>query len=490
MNAKRLPAAVAAVLLGGIALWPSALSAQSIAVYPDGSPLSKPQNTSGHTASFGTSGLINGQSYYREILCTGQVTNCASTVPQSFTAPMPSIPVTFSTLAPGTGRVRLKVYKGGGSPADTGWYNVTVYETTPPTTSKMLPAGDVPVEFPTIKIGWCDNSSLNASSRWIKVNGVDRSSSFDYNTADGPSCTAKAASTTSTVLLNLGSNSVQAHICDNAGNCVTNTHWITRVAAAPPVVTPRGDTVLAFRSTTGLSQRFLVKNVDTLSHSYNLVPACGGAASGCAVNPPTVALGPGTSQALAVTYQTGTSDTGMVQLTATQADYPSVWGAGWVPVRTVAPPAPVVSLTANPGTDVERALCVAIAAGSSAAIECGDLRIVHPLPAIRTLNTTRQPVLLYNSATARPYPLFVAHVTVPPGALPDSVRAILRVGGVERASGRWAGMDWGAGGSTRQIALGYDASSVATGVYAYTLEVAAPSGTWHTTTALSPVSWT
>lgn len=113
---------LAAVLSAGA---PLRLAAQQpIYVYPDGSPVTKPFN-SNHSVNFGLVGLVSGQGYFREILCTGQVIDCSSPTPQYFTAPLSGITVTFTTASSGAGRIRLKVY-GGGQPADTGWYNVTV----------------------------------------------------------------------------------------------------------------------------------------------------------------------------------------------------------------------------------------------------------------------------------------------------------------------------------------------------------------------------
>ena len=105
------------------------VTGQTFFVYPDGNALSRPTNTT-DSVTFGTSGLVTGQSYSREILCTGQVINCASSLPDPFTAPPPgTIYVRFTTTgSAGTGRIRLKIYNGVA--ADSGWYNVTV--TAPP----------------------------------------------------------------------------------------------------------------------------------------------------------------------------------------------------------------------------------------------------------------------------------------------------------------------------------------------------------------------
>jgi RHS repeat-associated protein len=136
------------------------------------------------------------------------------------------------------------------------------------------------------------------------------------------------------------------------------------------------------------------------------------------------------------------------------------------------PMAPVVEVGGiNPGPIIERDLCLTIAAGSDGAYECGDLRIVHALPSVRTLGRERVPTLLFNSDHAYPWPLVGADVRLPAGAMvPDSVVGVLKVGGVQRARGRWTGSDWSAG-QARRIVLGFGAVSDPTGVYSYTYEV-------------------
>jgi RHS repeat-associated protein len=124
-----------------------------------------------------------------------------------------------------------------------------------------------------------------------------------------------------------------------------------------------------------------------------------------------------------------------------------------------------------PDSVVERDLCLTIAAGSAAAFECGDLRIVHPLPTVRTLGRERAPTLIYNSDHSNPFPLVAANVTLPSTAqVPDSVVARLLVSGVQRATAKWAGSQW-IWGQTRRIVIGFNGLGDATGVYPYTLEL-------------------
>ena len=69
------------------------------------------------------------------------------------------------------------------------------------------------------------------------------------------------------------------------------------------------------------------------------------------------------------------------------------------------------------------------------------------------------------------YPLVTADVTLPVGdALPTTVQATLTVNSVNYMQ-TWAGTAWGSAGQTRRVVVGFDAASLSTGVYAYTLEI-------------------
>lgn len=349
--------------------------------------------------------------------------------------------------------------------AASGDYDVAV-DATPPTIALLQPTGDAGVQFPTVQIGWCDNNALNSDSRSIWVNGVLRTSSFNY-VAGGTGCASPATSMSSTVPLIAGTNVIDAHICDMAGGCTTKTLLIWR--AYLPVraeLTARQH----FASTSG-TQRFFIKNLRTVTTTLTLNYACTGTASGCSVTPTSLpTMAPGESRAATLTYNVGgAGTTGTAMLKAYDA---LVRDSGLVALTVVGSGAPIVSvLEANSGVAIERDLCLTVGAGSNAAFECGDLRIVHALPEIRTLNKARVPSLLYNSALAEPYPIVAASVTLPSGPLPDSVQAVLKVNGLEKARGRWAGNDW-ALGPTRRIGLGYSAAGDTTRVYDYTLEVA------------------
>jgi hypothetical protein len=131
------------------------------------------------------------------------------------------------------------------------------------------------------------------------------------------------------------------------------------------------------------------------------------------------------------------------------------------------PAAPKVSVDeVNPGTSIERGLCLSVSLAPGAASECGDLRLAHALPAVRTLNQARAPVLIYNSQHASPRPVVAAHVTLPSGKSGLSrVVATLKVNGTPRGQGVWNGSAWPAVNGPVRIAVAYDAANDATGPY-------------------------
>jgi len=240
-------------------------------------------------------------------------------------------------------------------------------DTQPPVIELWSPGGQTSQQYPLIKVHFCDNISLNAASRYIKVNGQNQTSAFDYVSGSGSECDpitgVAASSNTTSVPLNLGNNTVEAHICDNAGNCATQTFTIIRTGPSAPTVA---------------------------LHNFN-------------------------------------------------------------------------------GDNQDRGLCLTIGAGQAAGLSCGDLFVTHSLPAYRTMGRDRSLTLVYNSATAAPRPVVAVWVTQPAGAqTPDNVTALLRVNGALKASATYSAIPTA---QTQQLALAYDASGDATGLYPFTLEV-------------------
>jgi hypothetical protein len=477
------------LLLALVAARPAAAQG-SLFVFPDGQNVTQPINTT-TSASFGLTGLVSGQTYFREITCTGQVTSCSTSTPDGFTAPLGAISVSYTTTSTGgAGRVMLKVYGNGSS--DTGWVNVTV-DNTPPTIALAAPSGFFSTATPTIQLAWCDNTGLNSAVHSISVNGVDKTSSFDYVAASGTTgCagtgnTVKATSTTSSVSLNMGNNTVAAHICDTVSLCKDSSFTIVRSPSGVAVRSELGARQ-NFTSSTLNAQRFFVKNTQNAAKTFTISANCPTPTglSACVPKQTTMTnLQPGESRADTVTYSVGASG-GTIYVKASDGTFAD---SAAIVVTAVASPAPLVSvLEMNPGTAFDRGRCVTIAVAQNMANECGDLRVVHVLPAITTLGRTRAPALLYNSANSDPIPIVAASVTLTGITCPnsDSVEAVLTVNGTVRlAATRWAACNWANGTSTRRIGVGYDASGDTTGVYDYTLQVTKITGATRSSSSVS-----
>ncbi|MDR0787639.1 MAG: hypothetical protein LBG44_07210 [Gemmatimonadota bacterium] len=246
-------------------------------------------------------------------------------------------------------------------------------------------------------------------------------------------------------------------------------------------VTPVGGATRQGQPGVADSVTFTIQNVSGVSGNFTLEPDCITAPiSDCSVSPTSVALNAGQSTTAKMKYMgTIPLDTGTVRLLVSGsggavAGYQgigtlslSMQNALWAEVETV-----------NPGTSIERSYCVAASAGEGAGYECGDLRLVHGLPATQAMSVDRAPTLLYNSQHAAPMPVVAANVWLPTGvSSTDSVTATLQVKATTatswttRATGSWATSGWSTG-QGRRIALGFEATSNdPTGLYDYRLEV-------------------
>lgn len=74
----------------------------------------------------------------------------------------------------------------------------------------------------SVTVTWCDNVALNSSSRQIKHNGVNKTSSFGY-TSTGGGCYQSSG----TLTLTVGSNTVYGYICDTSWLCSSKTVTLT-----------------------------------------------------------------------------------------------------------------------------------------------------------------------------------------------------------------------------------------------------------------------
>jgi hypothetical protein len=87
----------------------------------------------------------------------------------------------------------------------------------------------------TLVIGWCDDHGLDSTSRWVKINGVAQTTTYERSSYQG-TCGAERKSTIASAAFNLGENTVEAHICDSDEVCATQQWTIVRHVGPRPIV--------------------------------------------------------------------------------------------------------------------------------------------------------------------------------------------------------------------------------------------------------------
>ncbi len=251
--------------------------------------------------------------------------------------------------------------------------------------------------------------------------------------------------------------------------------WVNVLADAsvpPPrvVVTPH-DTSVTFPAGSVQQQSFTITNNTTEEIDWPYRVTCTPPLTNCGTDSDVGIPGNGARTTLSFPYTVGPAGTtGTMKMVVWDWYLPSIADSGTSHIS-----APGSAAVAGPG--IERDLCLILATGHGAAYECGDLRLSHTFPTMRTLGRTRTPTLLYNSQHAHPYPLVSSQVTLPSGVpLSATITATLIVNGATRRTATWNASDWASAGQTRKITIGYDAIGDATGVYNYTLQVVASTG--------------
>jgi RHS repeat-associated protein len=231
------------------------------------------------------------------------------------------------------------------------------------------------------------------------------------------------------------------------------------------------------------SVTFTITNTGGVGASFTYAVSCSGAVTSCAstsgLSGSTATLAPNASAQIVVTYQSGDAgSTGTVSLNARSADG-SVNVTG---TRTVSVPVPttltVHARAVNPDGNVSRGQCLTIAAGSGAAYECGDLRLVHALPTTTTMNKARAPTLIFSSDQARPGGVVAAEVSVPVSITANVIRATLSFP-AKTAVIVQRDFAWSAALSDsrpRRIAVRFEGPDWDTGAYKYVFQVQAMSG--------------
>ena len=256
-------------------------------------------------------------------------------------------------------------------------------------------------------------------------------------------------------------------------------------SASPTVaasVTPTNDQVSP-PAHSAQSVTFTITNVGGVASSFSFTVACSGAVTSCAssagLTGSTSSLVPGAQSQVVVTYLSGDAGSvGTVSLNVRSSDG-SVNVTG---TRTVSVPGSttlvVRARAVNPDGNVSRGQCLTISAGTGAAYECGELRLVHPLPATTTMGQTRAPTLFFSSDQARPGGVIAAEVTVPASITANVVRATVTFPAKSAVTVQrdfaWSGTL--SDSRPRRIAVRFEAPDWETGAYTYVFQVQAMSG--------------
>lgn len=277
--------------------------------------------------------------------------------------------------------------------------------------------------------------------------------------------------------------------------CGYGSHPVAVLPAAPVAsnvaVTPTVPSTTKGQGAT-FSLTYRVKNTGTVQTTYALQATCPSTivASGCTVSPSAPTINAGDSTTVTIGTMTATSPSQLTTATVALAAWAGGANATGQTAVTVGPnggtggtPAiSVTSLPLNPQGSIARDQCLSIAAGDAAGIECGDLRLAHALPSTQTMTKGRAPTLLYLSRHAHPVLLVNADVRVL-RATPATVSTTLTIPG---RSPLTRSFTWPAAcqNVTCRIVVPVDAGTMglATGAYAYTLQVQMTSGSTYTAT--------
>ncbi|MGQ0641250.1 MAG: hypothetical protein ACT4P6_10855 [Gemmatimonadaceae bacterium] len=405
---------------------------------------------------------------------------------------------------PGTVRLIAQI-EGIASSADTGTYNITTAATGSATIA-VTPKNGNASNLPALS---------TRTLTFTATNGGSLPASFNFTAAcSGTAVVAGSCAPSPGVINNLApatptpvnvsfqtaaSGSGKVTLTGRlAGNPAVFDTGFYNVTIAPPGtpavdVLPNAGTATNLTPNAANTVKFTVQNIGTAPGSFDITVGCSGSgiiANTCSATPVIIQnLAAGAIDTVAVGFTTGNPATsGSITVTARLTTNPSVTDNGTITTTTSSATIAgslVVSLAdVNTGTTIARDQCLTIALGDNSASECGDLRIVHALPTIRTLGTPRTPTLLYSSAHARPQIRVAANVTLEGGfTAPDSVIGQLRLGSTIKGTGRWLGTSLNTT-RARRLVIGFKADSLAdtTGVYNYTLRLIAHRGASRDTT--------
>ena len=313
---SRSPWGAFAVLMAAIA--PAPMTAQTASVTPDGATLQVQANRTGQVASFTlTSGSSSSQTYSLEWVCYDAASACSrvggSSVTFTYTTP---IDITFSTGAPGSGKVVLRAYGPSGS--DTGYYNVAVVSygvaVTPDggtAAARQANTGGFSETFTVQNTGTASNTYSFACSGTggVTCGTVPAPVPLGPSPAQTPVSMPYSVGAPGTGTLTLTATGTNA---SDAGS------YSVPIVSYGVSVTPDGAAAPSRpQNTTGYTAVFTVRNTGTGSNTYTLGCSTSGPVTCTGLTITTAPLGAGAQTVDTATYNVSAPGNGTLTLTAT-----------------------------------------------------------------------------------------------------------------------------------------------------------------------------
>jgi RHS repeat-associated protein len=318
-----------------------------------------------------------------------------------------------------------------------------------------------------------DAYGYDLSTLRIKLNDVDASDYFTSGITSTPTWLLRCPyreQYTGTIPLTLPTNALLVTVKSQVSPYSPGGDYVEyRLPSKPRAVTVTTPAYIDAPISAMTNPKFKLTNTGAIADTFSLALSCTGQNGTCALpGGSSLILGAGQSTSVnANVPMPGTAGANVIaKLTAGNLSS-TASATGTAEITAVATPVQGVVLATSPDYQ-DRSLCTRVAVAGGA-IQCGDLMIEHPLHTLQTMNHTWQPRLIYNSQTAAPNPTIAANVTIT-GSQADLVSASLIFNGAQVATAQWSGADWGAN-STRRIAMSWNAVTVQTGSYPYTLEI-------------------
>ncbi len=227
-------------------------------------------------------------------------------------------------------------------------------------------------------------------------------------------------------------------------------------------VTPVGSSVSWPAYTGGLTSTFTVTNTGTCQDTYSFTKTATGTVSGVTLDKSSASLPPGASTTVVATYSVGAVGTGVLTLMATG----SIGGetdAGYFNVTSLSN-GPVISVAPHNSDYRNPALCVEA---------CFDAVVGYATPPYFSMDVRRSVQLAYTSAQARPQGVVQVDATDTSSVAP--VKMSLRLQGPDATFVTFTNgsqeifFSWAPGAN--RLAAQFDASTLASGAYAYTVVV-------------------